>query len=142
MTELEQQFRKSEETRKKILEKVEMAKSGEPLPGSAKKALKGIEELRATFSDLLGAKAYREVAKFLDVIQTRVEAMEELRAFSIEIDGLTKALNTMMADIEGSHNMLVNLNQQLTAEFEERRKHRQLAQTTLSKLNKYLDNWL
>jgi len=138
---LEEQFHESEASRKKILEKVELAKLGEDLPGSAKATLKQIEQLRATFSDLLEAKAYRQVGKVLDVIQSRVEAMEELRAFSIEIDGLTKALNTMMAGIQGSHSMLVSLNKQLTAEFEERRKHRQLAQQALSKLNTYLDNW-
>jgi len=139
---LEEELLKSEQARKKVLEKVDLVKSGESLPGSLKATLQEVEEIKATFGYVLEAKAFRRLSQLLDVIQTRVEATEELRAFSVEIDGLTKALNTMMMSVEGSHSMLVSLDKRLTVEFEERRKHRQKVQATLSILDEYLKNWV
>lgn len=143
----EQQWLESEKKRKELAEKVDQTKKGLPVPGEAREALVEIQRMRDIFSkealsDLLGAKAFRRLSKFLDVMQSRVEAMEELKAFSADIDALTSTLNTIKIGIQGSHKMLATLNKQLTTEFEERRKHRQQVQQAVSKLNKYLDNWL
>jgi len=142
----EQLWLESEKKRKLLAAKVEQTKKGAPVPGEAREALVEIERLRSLFSkealsDVIAAKAFARLEKLLEVLQSRVEAQVELKEFSMEISDLTTTLNTIKTGIQGSHHMLVTLNTQLTAEFEERRKHRQLAQQTLMKLNKYLDNW-
>ena len=87
-------------------------------------------------------RAYERVCSVLDVIKMRTETVEELKTFGLEINSLVTALNMVSTQLQGIWNVSKQHDARFSAFLDKVEKQMQLRTDTLTKLNKYLDNWL
>jgi len=142
MTELEEQYAKSEQKRRETEEKAQLVKVGGSLPNSPMAALKELQDVERTLADVLDGRAFQRFSKLLEILQSRVEVNEELKQFGIEIDTLRDTIQTFNQEIHGVFTMLKQIDDKLSPYLEKANKLMQKQMETTVKLNKYLDNWV
>lgn len=124
---LTQAFRDSEARRQAVTEKVRVAKGGVPLPVLPKP--KKVPDLKQLLSHVLAD-------------QSRGQVVEELKQFSLEINGLSDKSKNVDATLVSVNRRLQVLTDKLTVDLDERRKLRLKLSATIDDLDEYLKNWL
>jgi len=139
---LEEKYAESERERQKTEGKVASLKKGNALLGSPRDMKEKLEQLDDTLSDLLEARAYQRVSKLVNMLKTHIETVEELKQFGIEIDALSDVLKSIDFTVTSVNHKLQVLTNQFSADFEDRRKLRELQRETAQMLKQYLKDWV
>lgn len=137
---LEEEFQASEQARLKAEENKRRQQTGVPVLGSPQEALEKLSEVEDWLSQIsLGKEAFQRISTILVSLKQGLNAKKELKEFSAELTGL---FDKILTEIQNLRRDLADYRNDIQPLVIKTHKVRDLQIETLTKLNKYLDNWL
>jgi hypothetical protein len=140
---LEKRFRIAELAGKVVEQKRASYQKNQLIPGSTKEALSQLLTLRQALSSIIiEGQSFQRVTEVLDLAKRNLETKGELEAFNSNISELNGGLHNVSVLLSSMNQDLTNLTNMLSDELSKQQTQRTLETETLTKLNKYLDDWV